>query len=168
MNRAWCVLARGALVWVAASATAGRADVPMAAARAPAARRHVGMSADTGFQAESLMVAAHRAARAWARHDFEELVARSDGILLSLPGSDPSAPLRPAQAALLLHAFADGAEEVEVEVVVARNVDRDRAYVEARRTFTVRGTTTRGAQTIYLGLRLDGTSYRLSEVRVVP
>lgn len=126
------------------------------------------MAGARSVQVESLLVAAQRAARDWATHDFEDLVARSGGILLSLPGSAPSAPLQPAQAALLLHAFADGAEELSVEVVVARNVDRNRAYVEARRTFTPRGGTVRHTHTVYFGLRLDGVSYRLAEIRVVP
>lgn len=167
MSRAQGLLACTVCLGVV-SATAASGDGLWTAGRSPDARLGVCASADCAFQVESLLVAAQRAAQAWARHDFEELVARSDGILLSLPGSDPSAPLQPAQAALLLHAFADGAAEVEVEVVVARNVDRDRGYVEARRTFTVRGTTTRRTQTVYLGLRLDGASYRLTELRIVP
>jgi len=154
---------------LACAAVLGASGEPEPAGRM--ARVVVGLpacaEAGCAVQVESLLVAAQRAARDWSRHDFEHLVAQSGGILLSLPGSAPSAPLQPAQAALLLHGFADGAEEIEVEVVVARNVDRDRAYVEARRTFTARGGTTRRTHTIYFGLRRDGASYRLAEIRVV-
>jgi hypothetical protein len=120
------------------------------------------------MQVESLLVAARRAVQAWARHDFAELVGRSASIMLHLPGAEPSTPLRPAQAAELLHAFADGAEETAVEVVVARAVDGERAYVEAQRVFVVRGTEARRTQTIYLGMRRQGACYWVAEIRVVP
>ncbi len=121
-----------------------------------------------GAQADSLLAAATRAAQAWRRHDFAQLVAGDGDIQVHLPGADPSAPLRPPQAAELLRAFAEGAHELDVEVRVARNVDQDRAYVEIRRTFTVRGTSAQRVHTVYLGLRRRGNAYRLVEVRVVP
>jgi len=72
------------------------------------------------------------------------------------------------QAAELLRGFTAGTQEVAVDVVVARDVDRERAYVEVQRVFTVRGTDARRAQTIYFGLRRAGSGYRLYEVRIVP
>lgn len=128
----------------------------------------VGAPARPGFQVESLLVAAHRAARAWFHHEFAALLVRSDQVVLHLPRSDPSAPVGASQAEELLRAFADGAEEVEVDVMVARNLDPDRAYVEARRVFVVRGTTARRTQTVYFGMRRDGASYRVAEIRVIP
>ncbi|MBI4542865.1 MAG: hypothetical protein HY705_07535 [Gemmatimonadetes bacterium] len=122
----------------------------------------------SGTQVESLLVAARRAVQAWARHDFAELVGRSASIVLHLPGAEPSTALRPAQAAELLHAFADGVAETGVEVVVARAVDGERAYVEAQRVFVVRGTEAGRTQTIYLGMRRQGASYEVTEIRVVP
>lgn len=89
-------------------------------------------------------------------------------MLLQLPGTNPSAPLRTAQAAVLLRAFVEGTTETEVEVLVARNVDADRAYVEVQRVFTLRGATTRRTQTLYLGLRRLGAGFRVAEVRIVP
>lgn len=118
--------------------------------------------------AESLLVAARRAARAWQVHDFAALLSGSSGVLLQIPGTNPSAPLRPSQAAELLRAYVEGATETEVEVMVARHVDDQRAYVEIQRTFTIRGTATRGTQTLYVGMRRSGEGYRVVEVRVVP
>lgn len=168
MIRVLGMLACATCLGAAAPPGLGRSESPTTSSRSPGELLRACTSVDRTPQAESLLGAARRAARAFARHEFDELVAQSNGILLSLPGSDPSAPLQPAQAALLLHAFADGADQESVEVVVARHVDRERAYVEARRVFTLRGTTTRRTQTIYLGLRLERVSYRLVELRVVP
>lgn len=121
-----------------------------------------------GQELDSLLGAARRAALAWQRHDFSAMLAGSPGVVLHLPGTDPSSPLRPEQAAELLRAFAGGDDELSVEVVVARDVGREQAYVEARRTFTVRGGTAQRVQTVYLGMRQAGGAYRVVEVRVVP
>jgi hypothetical protein len=119
-------------------------------------------------QTDSVLAAADRVAQAWRRHDFGAVVAGAGAVALHLPGTDPSAPLRPGQAAALLRAFVEGAEEVEVSVVVARSVDLQRAYVELRRVFTVRGAASRRAQTVYVSLRRSGPAYRVTEIRVVP
>lgn len=119
-------------------------------------------------QVESLVVAGQRLAQAWARHDFETLTGTGGDVLLLLPGATGPSSLRAAQAAQLLRGFTAGADEVAVEVVVARDVDRERAYVEVQRVFVVRGTTGRRSQTIYFGLRRHGAGYRLYEVRIVP
>jgi len=119
-------------------------------------------------QMDSLLAAAQRAARHWRDHDFQRMVEGGGPVALSLPGVTPSAPLRPSQAAELLRAFSDGAREVEVEVTVARAVDRDRAYVEVQRTFTPAGSTVPATQTVYLSLRRSGAGFEVAEVRVVP
>lgn len=119
-------------------------------------------------ESDSLLAAARRAARAWLLHDFDGLLAGATEVQVLLPGAEPSAPLRVAQVAELLRTFTEGAEELEVEVQVARAVDADRAYVEIQRVFRVRGTEARRAQTLYLGLRRVGATFRASEVRVVP
>lgn len=126
------------------------------------------LTAQTSPAAESLLVAARRAARAWQQHDFPAFLRGSSGVLLQLPGTNPSAPLRPAQAAELLRAFVDGAAETAVEVLVARNVDSERAYVEIQRSYTVQGTSSPRSQTLYVGMRRFGGSYRVVEVRIVP
>lgn len=118
-------------------------------------------------QAESLMAAGDRLARAWARHDFDALTAGATDVLVLLPGAAGPSALRAGQAAELLRGFTAGAQEAAVDVVVARDVDQQRAYVEVQRVFTVRGTDARRAQTIYFGLRRTGSGYRLYEVRIV-
>jgi len=129
-----------------------------------AAERLTAQAAD----ADSLLAAARRAARAWRLHDFDGLLAGATAVRVLLPGAEPSSALRVAQVAELLRTFTESAEELEVEVQVARAVDADRAYVEIQRVFRVRGTEARRAQTLYLGLRRVGATYRASEVRVVP
>jgi hypothetical protein len=122
----------------------------------------------SGPQMDSLLAAAQRSARAWRAHDFGALVGDGGMVTLSLPGAAATAPLRPAQAAELLRAFAEGAQETEVEVTLARAVDQDRAYVEVQRAFRSRGSGVVARQTVYLGLRREGAGFRVAEVRVVP
>jgi hypothetical protein len=119
-------------------------------------------------QMDSLLGAAQRAARAWRQHDFVGLVAGSPGVMVRLGGTEPSAPLRPAQAVQTLQAFARGADEVEVEVLAVRPVDAGRAYAEVQRTFTGPGTSARRVQTLYVGLRRVEGVFRVVEVRLVP
>jgi hypothetical protein len=119
-------------------------------------------------QADSLLDAAHRAAALWMRHDFAALVGTGEAIMVHLPGAEPSSPLRPSQAAALLRAFAEGAQELDLTVLVVRNVDPDRAYVEAQRLYQVQGTEVQHTQTLYFGFRRVGPSYRLVEVRSLP
>jgi hypothetical protein len=119
-------------------------------------------------QMDSLLAAAQRAARAWRLHDFSGLVAGSPGVMVHLGGTEPSAPLRPAQAVQTLQAFAGGVDEFQVEVIAVRPVDATRAYAEVQRTFAVRGTASRRVQTLYLGLRRVESVFRVVEVRLVP
>ena len=118
-------------------------------------------------QVDSLTSAAQRLAQAWSRHDFATLTRGAGDILLLLPGGAGTASLRAEQAAEVLRGFTEGTAEVAVELVVARDVDQDRAYVEVQRVFTMRGTAGRRTQTIYFGLRRQGFGYRLHEVRIV-
>ncbi len=119
-------------------------------------------------QADSLLDAARRAADRWLHHDFTALVGTGEAIMVHLPGAEPSSPLRPSQAAALLRTFTDGARELDVTVDVARNVEPDRAYVEAQRLYQLEGTDVQHTQTIYFGFRKVGDSYRLVEVRALP
>lgn len=119
-------------------------------------------------QADSLLDAARRAAEQWMHHDFTGLVGKGEAIMVHLPGAEPSSPLRATQAAALLRTFAEGARELDVTVLVARNVEPDRAYVEAQRVFQLEGTDVQHTQTIYFGFRRVGDAYRLVEVRALP
>jgi hypothetical protein len=117
---------------------------------------------------DSLIAAAQRAAGAFRQHDFRAFIGGADQVAVVLPGASGSAPLPGAQAAQVLTAFAEGALERTVEVTVARMVDAERAYIELRREFTARGGGNPRSQTVYLGLRRDGSGFRVAEVRIVP
>jgi hypothetical protein len=119
-------------------------------------------------QVDPLTAAARRAARAWERHDFAALVAGSPGVMVRLGNTETSAPMSPEQAALTLHAFAGGAEEIQTLVTSVREVDAGRGYAEVQRTFVVNGTSARRVQTLYLEWRLVGGVHRLVEIRVMP
>ena len=157
------MIARGVVFVVAACGVLGTGGAAGGAV-APSVVRRGGAAQ----QMDSLLGAARRAARAWRLHDFAGLVAGSPGVMVRLGRTEPSAPLRPAQAAQTLQAFAGGADEIEVEVLAVRLVDANRAYAEVQRTFSVRGTASRGVQTLYVGLRLGEGVYRVVEVRLVP
>ncbi len=120
-----------------------------------------------GQSMDSLLAAAQRAARAWERSDFAGVVGRGE-VSLQLPGGTRSAPLRPVQAVELLRSYTARAEEVSVEVMVAREVDGGRAYVEMERVYAVRGSPARRSQPVYLGFRRDGASYHVAEIRILP
>ena len=81
----------------------------------PGAAPTVGPGRAPAVQMDSLLAAAQRAARAWRNHEFGVLVGDGGLVALSLPRVAATAPLRPAQAAELLRAFAEGAQELEVE-----------------------------------------------------
>lgn len=126
------------------------------------------LAAAGGHQTDSLLVAAHRAVALWMQHDFGSLVGSGEAIMVHLPGAEPSSPLRPTQAAALLRTFTEGARELDLTVLVVRNVDPDRAYVEAQRTYQVRGTSVQHSQALYFGFRRVGHAYRLVEIRALP
>jgi hypothetical protein len=158
---------RGALVVVWACGVGpvrGAAGAPRVAVLPPAV---AGPSAPVQ-QMDSLLSAARRAARAWRLHEFVALVTGSPGVMVRLGGTEPSAPLRLAQAAQTLQTFARGSVELEVEVLAVRPVDDGRAYAEVQRTFVMPGTTARRSQTLYLGLRKVEGVWRVVEVRLVP
>ena len=76
------------------------------------------------------------------------------GVLIQLPGADPSVALGPAQAAALLADFLAPAQEVEVVVRAARQVETGRGYVELQRRYRVSGTQDVRSQVLLLGYRL--------------
>ena len=154
------MIARGAVLAVAVCGVLG--------AGGPAAVPSAGRRGAATVQMDSLLAAARRAALAWRQHDFAGLVAGSPGVMVRLRGTEPSAPLGPAQAAQTLQAFAGGADELAVEVLAVRPVDTSRAYAEVQRTFSVRGTASRGVQRLYVGLRRVEGVFRVVEVRLVP
>jgi hypothetical protein len=116
---------------------------------------------------QGLEQAANRARRAWLSHNPAALVASSPRLLIQLPGADPSVALGPAQAAALLADFLEPAQEVEVVVRAAREVEPGRGYVELHRRYRVTGTQDIRSQVLLLGYRLEGGGWSLVELRVV-
>jgi hypothetical protein len=125
----------------------------------------VGMAGQA--QQRELSQAAEQARRAWFAHDAATLVADSPGLLIQLPGADPSAALGPAQAAALLGDFLASAQEVETVVRAAREVEPGRGYVELQRRYRVSGTQEVRVQSLLLGYRLLKSGWSLVELRVV-
>ncbi len=119
-------------------------------------------------QDETLGATAQAARRAWLEHDVAALVARSSGVILQLPGADPSAPVGRAQAGELLHRYLGAAEELSIRVVTVREVERGKGFVELDRRYVVRGTADERRETVFLGFRLVAGGWVLSEVRSVP
>ena len=118
-------------------------------------------------QKSGLDQAAERARGAWFAHDPAALIASSPRLLIQLPGADPSVALGPAQAAALLADFLAPAQEVEVLVRAAREVEPGRGYVELQRRYRVAGTQDVRSQVLLLGYRLDSSGWKLVEFRVV-
>ena len=118
-------------------------------------------------QESGLDQAAEHARTAWLAHDPVALIAASPRLLIQLPGADPSVALGPAQAAALLADFLAPAQEVEVLVRAAREVDPGRGYVELQRRYRVRGTQDVRSQVLLLGYRLDPSGWNLVEFRVI-
>ena len=122
-----------------------------------------------GLEAQEggLTQAADRARKAWLAHDAAGLVAESPRLLLQLPGADPSAALGPAQSAALISNFLAQAQEVEIVVRAAREVEPGRGYVELQRRYRVAGTQDVRVQSLLLGYRLESSGWSLVELRVV-
>ena len=118
-------------------------------------------------QRNGLEQAASGARRAWLAHDPAALIAASPRLLIQLPGADPSVALGPAQAAALLVDFLAPAQEVELVVRAAREVEPGRGYVELQRRYRVSGTQDVRDQVLLLGYRLGRGQWSLVELRVV-
>jgi hypothetical protein len=118
-------------------------------------------------QKSGLEQAAQGARRAWLAHDPAALISGSPRLLIQLPGADPSVALGPAQAAALLADFLAPAQEVQLLVRAAREVETGRGYVELQRRYRVSGTQDVREQVLLLGYRLDRGRWSLVELRVV-
>jgi hypothetical protein len=94
-------------------------------------------------QGTDLDQAAQRARQAWSSHNAA------------------------AQAAALLTDFLTPAQEVETQVLAAREVGPGRGYVELQRRYRVAGTQNVRVQVLLLGYRLDSGGWSLVEFRVV-
>lgn len=121
-------------------------------------------AAPVGAQS-ALAAAAERAAAAWMGHDAAALVGRSAGLVLQIPGADPSAAVGRAQAVELLRRHFHSASERRVNVVTTREVEAGRGMVELERHYVVRGTSDERRETVFLGFRLVQGEWTLTEVR---
>lgn len=117
-------------------------------------------------QDNGLAEAAERARNAWLAHKPATLIAQSPRVLIQLPGADPSVALGPAQAAALLADFLAPAQEVDVVVRAAREVEPGRGYVELQRRYRIAGTQDVRTQVLLLGYRLERNGWSLVEFRV--
>ncbi|OLC67623.1 MAG: hypothetical protein AUH78_27830 [Gemmatimonadetes bacterium 13_1_40CM_4_69_8] len=116
----------------------------------------------------SLAAAAEHARGAWLAHDPQALVGQSASIVLQIPGADPSSPLDRAQAAELLRRHWRTAVERSVTVRGVHESESGRGYAELERCYVVAGTSDERQETIFLGFRQVGTSWRLTELRSAP
>jgi hypothetical protein len=116
----------------------------------------------------SLREAAERARAAWLAHQPEVLLERSPGIMLQIPGADPSSAIGRAQAGALLVRYLRTATELAVETTVVREVEAGRGYGELMRRYRVVGTSAERHETVFLGLRLVGEHWVVVELRTAP
>ncbi|MGB7211402.1 MAG: hypothetical protein WBC97_02140 [Gemmatimonadales bacterium] len=105
---------------------------------------------------------------AWAGRDFARLFAEGAHVQLRLPDADPSAGVGSAQAVTLLRGYVRGTSDISVEVVSARAVGTGRAFVDLQRRFRPDGTQEARVESVLLGYRRMGTSWRLVDLRVLP
>jgi len=113
----------------------------------------------------SLADAAERARGAWLAHDPQRLIGQGGSIVLQIPGADPSVPLDRAQASELLRRHWRTAVERSLTLRGVHELESGRGYAELERCYVVTGTSDERQETIFLGFRHAGGSWRLVEVR---
>jgi hypothetical protein len=119
-------------------------------------------------QQPSLAAAAEQVRAAWLGHDARGVVGRSSGILLQIPGADPSSPLGRSQAVELLRRYLRSVVECSVAVKTVREVELGKGFVELERRYQVVGTSDERRETVFLGFRRAGDSWMLAELRTAP
>lgn len=115
-----------------------------------------------------LDAAAQRTRDAWLAHDPAALLRGSPGVILQIPGADPSSAIGRDQAGELLARFFRTSVERSVEISVAREVEEGRGYVEMMRRFSIVGTSEERRETIFLGLRWWAEQWVVVELRAAP
>jgi hypothetical protein len=122
-----------------------------------------GLAAQNGLAA-----AAQRTRQAWLAHDPVALFSGSTGVILQIPGADPSAAMGRDQAAELLGRYLRTSLEQGVDVAVAREVEDGRGYVELVRRYTIARTAEERRETVFVGLRRLGDRWAVVELRAGP
>jgi hypothetical protein len=120
-----------------------------------------------GAQA-GLTQAAARARADWIGHRATALLAGSPGVILQIPGADPSSAIGREQAAALLARYLRTAAERSVDIATVREVEEGRGYVELVRRYQVAGTTEERHETVYLGFQRRGPEWVVVELRIAP
>lgn len=115
-----------------------------------------------------LAEAAQRTQAAWLAHDAVALLDRSPGVILQIPGADPSSALRRQQAGELLARYLRTSVERSVEIATVREVEEGRGYVELVRRFSVTGTAEERRETVFVGLRRVSDWWVVVELRTAP
>jgi len=115
-----------------------------------------------------LATAAQRTRAAWLSHDAAALLERSPGVILQIPGADPSSALRRQQAGELLARYLRTSIERSVEIATVREVEEGRGYVELVRRYSVTGTAEERRETVFVGLRRVGDWWVVVELRTAP
>jgi hypothetical protein len=115
-----------------------------------------------------LDAAAQRTREAWLAHDPAALLRGSPGVILQIPGADPSSAIGRDQAGELLARFFRTSVERSIEISVAREVAEGRGYVEMVRRFSVAGTSEEQRETVFLGLSWRADQWVVVELRVAP
>lgn len=116
----------------------------------------------------SLGDAAQHARQAWLGHHPQALFEGSPGVILQIPGADPSAAMGRGQAAELLARYLRTAVEQGVDITVAREVEEGRGYVELVRRYIIAGTSEERRETVFLGLRRVSNRWAVVELRAGP
>lgn len=115
-----------------------------------------------------LAEAAQRARAAWLVHDAGALLEHSPGVILQIPGADPSSALMRQQAGELLARYLRTSVERSVEIATVREVEEGRGYVELVRRFSVTGTAEERRETVFVGLRRVAARWVVVELRTAP
>ena len=126
------------------------------------------LSAGSGAGQAGLAEAAQRARVAWLAHDAAALLGGSPGVILQIPGADPSSAIGRDQAGALLARYLRTSVERAVEITAVREVAEGRGYVELMRRFSVAGTAEERRETVFLGLWWWGEHWVIAELRTAP
>ena len=123
-------------------------------------------------RAQELSQFNQRLTLAWARNDAGSIAGFTvdRGVSVDLDGK-PLGPLASRQvSALLRKLFDDGGETVSVTLTNTRQLpgNPQRAYVELIWTRRPRGTTIPERVRVFVGLVLQDTAWRITDIRLLP
>jgi hypothetical protein len=122
-------------------------------------------------EAQALRDFTQRLTLSWARNDAGSLVdhGSDDGIAMDVDGR-AIGPLRSRQAAAVLRRLFDERETISVTVTSQKELPGSprRAYLELVWLRRARGTTIPQRNTVFVALMEQDSSWRITEIRVLP